>query len=152
MCAGAVRQILPYANNISLIYLWILVLVFNVRYTRLSEPEHVGWIVVVCGIACQSASALLWLRTVREEAAWAHLGYGFVCLVCSFGYMQDAAPRMLLALLLGANCALHWGMAVGVWRTLPGVIAAAELAAALHRQPPVERGCVHDPCGGEVDL
>ena len=117
MCAGTLRFVLDHSDNIVLVYVWVLTLVFNIRYAHLSEPEHVGWMVIIISTAVQILSPVVWCRVVRIEMAWLHFVYSFVCLCCSFAYMQDTAPRMLLALVLGTNTALHWGLGTAIHRT-----------------------------------
>ena len=118
MCRGTLCFALDYADNIVLVYVWALTLVFNIRYAHLSEPEHVGWMVIIISTAVHILSPIIWCRVVRIEMAWIHFLYSFVCLCCSFAYMQDTASRMLLALLLGTNTALHWGLGTAIHRTV----------------------------------
>ena len=125
MCRHLQARLLALAEPLCLVYLWALTLLFNVRYaSQLSAPQHVGWILVVCSAATQALSALLWCVRPHPAMAGLHLGVGVLCLACSVAYMQDAAPRMLLALLLGVNCVMHGGLAAAVGR--------------LHQRPPIQ--------------
>ena len=145
MCRGASRFVLDRSDSIVLVYVWVLSLVFNIRYTHLSEPEHVGWMVIIISTAVQVLSPVIWCRAVRIEMAWLHLVYSFVCLCCSFAYMQDTAPRMLLALLLGTNTALHWGLGTAIHRTVESRNAMLTQSFMVARDTGLDRT-------GEVDL
>ncbi len=104
MCQQLCRYLDSLAEPLCLVYLWLLSLVFNLRYaTHISESQHVGWILLVASAAVQLLSALVWCAMPPQQpgpTAGVHLVAGVLCLSCSFAYMQDAAARMLLALLL----------------------------------------------------
>lgn len=120
MCQQLCTYLTSLAEPLCLVYLWSLSLVFNLRYaTHISESQHVGWILVVASAAVQLLSALVWCAMPPQQTgpmAGLHLLAGLLCLSCSFAYMQDAAPRMLLALLLGLDAVTHGAMAAAISR------------------------------------
>ncbi len=142
MCQQLCRYLDSLAEPLCLVYLWLLSLVFNLRYaTHISESQHVGWILLVASAAVQLLSALVWCAMPPQQpgpTAGVHLVAGVLCLSCSFAYMQDAAARMLLALLLGLNAATHGAMAAAINRRRqsalsPALPAVPEGVRELHR-------------------